>query len=39
MNVRIFPGADSLTGGIVAIVAMIVGVALLYRTFKARDWL
>lgn len=39
MNVRIFPGAESLTGGIVAIVAMIVGVALLYRTFKARDWL
>jgi magnesium transporter len=39
MNVRIFPGAESLTGGIVAIVAMVVGVALLYRTFKARDWL
>ena len=39
MNVRIFPGAESLTGGIVAIVAMIVGVAVLYRMFKARDWL
>jgi Mg2+ and Co2+ transporter CorA len=39
MNVRIFPGAESLTGGIVAIVAMVVGVAVLYRMFKARDWL
>ena len=39
MNVRIFPAADSLTGGVVAIVAMIVGVAVLYRAFKARDWL
>ncbi len=39
MNVRIFPGADSLSGGIVAIVAMVVGVAVLYRMFKARDWL
>jgi magnesium transporter len=39
MNVRIFPGADSLTGGLVAIVLMVVGVAVLYRMFKARDWL
>jgi magnesium transporter len=39
MNVRIFPAAESLTGGVVAIVLMIVGVAVLYRMFKARDWL
>ena len=39
MNVRIFPGAESLTGGIIAIVAMVIGVAVLYRMFKARDWL
>jgi magnesium transporter len=39
MNVRIFPGAESLTGGVIAIVAMVVGVAVLYRMFKARDWL
>jgi len=39
MNVRIFPGASSLTGGVVAILLMIVGVGVLYRMFKARDWL
>ena len=39
MNVRIFPGASSLTGGLVAIALMVVGVAVLYRLFKARDWL
>jgi Mg2+ and Co2+ transporter CorA len=39
MNVRIFPGAGSVSGGVVAIVLMVVGVAVLYRTFKARDWL
>jgi magnesium transporter len=39
MNVRIFPGAGTLRGGIVALVLMVVGVAVLYRMFKARDWL
>ena len=39
MNVRIFPGANSITGGVVAIVLMVIGVAVLYRMFKARDWL
>jgi magnesium transporter len=39
MNVRIFPGADSLSGGLVAIFLMIVLVALLYSAFRRRDWL
>jgi magnesium transporter len=39
MNVRIFPAANSLAGGLVAVALMIVGVAVLYRMFKARDWL
>jgi magnesium transporter len=39
MNVRIFPGAESLTGGLVAVALMVVGVLVLYRMFKARDWL
>jgi magnesium transporter len=39
MNVRIFPAANSLTGGLVALALMVVGVAVLYRMFKARDWL
>ena len=39
MNVRIFPGAGTLVGGIVALALMVVGVGLLYRAFKARDWL
>ena len=39
MNVRIFPGASTLLGGIVALVLMVVGVALLYVAFKRRDWL
>ncbi|HET7309945.1 MAG TPA: CorA family divalent cation transporter [Mycobacteriales bacterium] len=39
MNVRIFPGAGTLVGGLVALVLMIVGVAVLYVTFKRRDWL
>src|SRR5947209_912723 len=39
MNVRIFPAANSLFGGIVALVLMVVGVAALYLTFKRRDWL
>ena len=39
MNVRLFPGAGTLLGGIVALVLMVVGVAVLYVTFKRRDWL
>jgi magnesium transporter len=39
MNVRIFPGDGTLLGGIVAIVLMVVGVVVLYVTFKRRDWL
>ena len=39
MNVRIFPAANSLFGGVVALVLMVVGVAVLYLTFKRRDWL
>jgi magnesium transporter len=39
MNVRIFPAAQSFTGGLVALGLMVVGVAVLYRMFKARDWL
>jgi magnesium transporter len=39
MNVRIFPAAGSLTGGLVALVLMVLGVALLYREFKRREWL
>jgi magnesium transporter len=39
MNVRIFPAAGTLAGGIVALLLMVVGVAVLYRMFKRRDWL
>jgi len=39
MNVRIFPGAGTLYGGVVALVLMVVGVAVLYLTFKRRGWL
>jgi magnesium transporter len=39
MNVRLFPAASTLAGGIVAIVLMVVGVAFLYVTFRRRDWL
>ena len=39
MNVRIFPGAGTLTGGIVALALMVGGVLLLYRAFKRREWL
>jgi magnesium transporter len=39
MNVRIFPAAGTTAGGIVALVLMVVGVAVLYRAFKSRDWL
>jgi len=39
MNVRIFPAAGSLTGGIIALILMATGVVVLYRMFKQRDWL
>jgi magnesium transporter len=39
MNVRIFPGAGTLFGGVVALVLMTVLVALLYVAFRHRDWL
>jgi magnesium transporter len=39
MNVRIFPAASTLSGGLVALALMVVGVAALYVTFKRRDWL
>ena len=39
MNVRIFPGAGTVLGGVLALVLMVVGVALLYVTFKRREWL
>jgi magnesium transporter len=39
MNVRIFPGATTLSGGIVALVLCVGLVALLYSTFRRRDWL
>jgi magnesium transporter len=39
MNVRIFPGAGSLLGGIVALVLMTVLVGVLYVAFRNRDWL
>jgi magnesium transporter len=39
MNVRLFPGANTLSGGIVAIALMVIGVAALYVTFRRRDWL
>jgi len=39
MNVRIFPGATTLSGGIIALLLMVVGVAVLYVMFKRRDWL
>ena len=39
MNVRIFPAANSLLGGVIALVLMVVGVAALYVAFKRRDWL
>jgi len=39
MNVRIFPGASTLLGGIVALVLMVGGVVTLYIAFKRRDWL
>jgi magnesium transporter len=39
MNVRIFPGANTLSGGIVALLLMVAGVVVLYITFKRREWL
>jgi len=39
MNVRIFPGAGTVLGGAVALVLMAVLVAVLYVTFRLRDWL
>jgi len=39
MNVRLFPGAGTLLGGIVALLLMTVFVAVLYVAFRNRDWL
>jgi magnesium transporter len=39
MNVRIFPAAETLAGGITAILLMAFGVGFLYVTFKRRGWL
>jgi magnesium transporter len=38
-NVRLFPGAGTLTGGVVSLVLMVSGVVALYFTFKRLDWL
>jgi magnesium transporter len=39
MNVRIFPGASTLLGGVIALVLMVGGVSALYVAFRRRDWL
>ena len=39
MNVRIFPGAGTTTGGWTAIVVMIAVVGILYAMFRKQDWL
>jgi magnesium transporter len=39
MNVRLFPAANTLSGGVAALVLMVGLVALLYSTFRRRDWL
>ena len=39
MNVRVFPAAGTLLGGLIALVLMTVLVAVLYVAFKRRDWL
>jgi magnesium transporter len=39
MNVRIFPGANTLLGGVAALLLMFTGVGVLYVTFRRRDWL
>ena len=39
MNVRIFPAANTVLGGVIALVLMVVGVAALYITFRRRSCL
>jgi magnesium transporter len=39
MNVRLFPGAGSDSGGVVAILLMIVAISGLYVMFRKQDWL
>jgi magnesium transporter len=39
MNVRIFPGATTLAGGIAALVLMFGGVLVLWFAFRRNDWL
>jgi magnesium transporter len=39
MNVRLFPGAGTNSGGIVALVLIVGAVAGLYRMFRRSDWL
>jgi len=39
MNVRLFPSAGTLTGGLIALGLMVFGVVTLYVMFKRRDWL
>jgi len=39
MNVRIFPGANTLAGGIIALALMVVGVVGLWFAFRRNDWL
>jgi magnesium transporter len=39
MNVRLFPAAGTLAGGMAALALMVAGVAFLYVAFKRRDWL
>jgi magnesium transporter len=39
MNVRLFPGAGSDSGGVIAILLMIVAIAGLYVMFRKQDWL
>jgi magnesium transporter len=39
MNVRIFPAANSLAGGIIALASMIGGVLVLWFAFRRNDWL
>jgi magnesium transporter len=39
MNVRIFPGANTLAGGISALVLSVGLVTLLYSAFRRREWL
>jgi magnesium transporter len=39
MNVHTWPHAGTLAGGVAAIALSVLGVAILYVTFKRRDWL